>query len=148
MASYVFNKFKADLMAGNYNLQATNNTYTLALVTSAAFNGSVIDLATIDSGWDTLSATYDITNGSGYNTSGYSQVGLSGCSVTEDDTNNVGNWSASSIVWDNSTIDANGYVIYKTSNKNMICAIDFGSKLSTLNAQFSVSFPNGILNGR
>ena len=152
MASYFFNKFKGDLILGTYNLSAANNTYMVALVTSAAFldsSTSAIDyLSDITSTWNVLSATWDITTTSAYSSIGYTPLGLSGCNAYSDYTNYVGTWAANDVTWNNSTIDANGYVIYKASSNNMICAVDFGTILTSSNAPFIISFPNGIFNTR
>ena len=147
MASYVFNKFKSDLMQGLHNLSAANDVYKVALVVASAAGFSAITTAAdITATWNTLSATWDISNTSAYNSTNYSQVGLSGCGVTPNYGTEMGQWSASNVTWQNATIDTDGCVIYKDSNGAMVCAIDFGTKKSSSNGDFTIQWnSSGIL---
>jgi len=148
MASFVFNKFKADLMKGTHQLSATNDTYSVALVvTSAAFTPAASANADITSAWSDLSATWGIVGKEGYSSTEYTVKGLSGCTVSANNGNDKSVWDASDVTWPSSTIDADGAVIYRTSDGFMVCAMDFGSKKSSSNGDFTVQWnAAGILN--
>ena len=144
MASYIFTKFKNDLAQGSYNL--TGASYTLALTNApCAFNPPVNIVEAFQYPWSFLSGTWDISNTAGYNSTGYSPQTLV-TSLTPNYTTNLVNWSANTVTWNNATIDADGYVIYNAANGNMVCAVDFGMKISSNNAPYIISFPNGIMN--
>lgn len=147
MASFVFNSFKGKLFNGSISLSA-DESYSVSLITSAnVFSVSSSIVADITSAWGDLSATWDITSDETYNSVGYSPKVLSGCSVIVDNTTEKSKWYADNITWSSSTIDADGCVIYRTSDGAMICALDFGSRKSSSNGNFTIQWnANGILN--
>lgn len=147
MASYTFNKFKLELAKGNVDLEADDDIFEVALVVSAAaFSADVATMADISATWDTLSATWDISNVSAYNSTGYTSLGLSGCEVVQDDTNNRVRWTADNLTWNSATIDADGYVVFRASDGLMVVAGDKGSMQSSTNGNFTLQWDsNGIL---
>lgn len=151
MASYVFNKFKADLLRGQHVLSGANDIYSVALIVSAgAFSAAPATAADVSATWFDVSASWAINapgNSATYNGTNYTPKGLSGMTVTQDNTDNEAEWDASDVTWASSTIDADGCVIYKTSNGFMICGIDFGAKKSSSNGDFTIQWnTEGILN--
>jgi hypothetical protein len=147
MIKYTFNKFKSDVVLGQHNLSASDNTYYIALVNTLPFINIDTNMDT-DLGWNVLSASWDITNTSGYNTVGYSPAGLTTCTITTDNTNNLSKWSCDTVTWLSSTIDADGYVIYKGSDYTMVLVEEFDVKKQSSNASLSITFTNGLLNLR
>lgn len=144
MSSYIFNYFKSKLMKGTYNLSAANNTYKIGLVNASAFNQATADETQY---WNAVSANWSISADAGFNKAGYIDRALSGCNVSLSMTNNEARWSATNVTWSNSTIDARGAVIYKRTDSSLICAVDFGSKKSSSNGDFTISWNSeGIIN--
>jgi len=144
MASYVFNNFKSKLMKGTYNLSAANNTYKIGLINVSAFNQTNPDDTEF---WNSVSANWSITADPGYLAQNYIDRGLSGTNVSLALVANEARWSATNVTWASSTIDARGAVIYKRTDSSLICAIDFGSKKSSSNGDFTISWnAEGILN--
>lgn len=137
MASLVYNSYKEDLLNGNIDL--TNDTIKLALVTSSY---------TPDQ--DAHDFFNDVTNevsGTGY-TAGGKTLSVT---VSQDDTDNEGVFDAADVSWTSSTITARGAVIYKdtgnAATSNLICYIDFVTDRSSSNDIFTIQFDaEGILN--
>jgi len=149
MPSFVFNKFKGDLFGGAHVLSAANGTYAVALVVTSAAFASGVSATNIDSvsAWSALSATWGIAGKDGYNSTGYTPIGLSATVTSADTTTDKGVWAASNISWPSSTIDADGCVIYRVSDGAMVCAVDFGGKKSSSNGDFTIEWnAAGILN--
>lgn len=144
MSSYVFNYFKSNLMKGTYNLSAANNTYKIGLVNASAFNQAAADETQL---WKAVSANWSISADAGFNNVGYTDRGLSGSNVSLDLATNEARWSATNVTWASSTIDARGAVIYKATDTSLICAVDFGSKKSSSNGDFTITWnAQGIIN--
>ena len=146
MSSFVFDYFKAELLKGTVALSGADNDYYVALVNTSAFDTDTTDT----SAWNSVSANWDIGNDSGYNSNGYTSgvgLGLSGTTVSAALGADEARWDANDVTWASSTIDAYGAVIYRDSDKLLICAIDFQSVKSSSNGDFTISWnAQGIIN--
>jgi hypothetical protein len=138
MADVIYNSFKVDQMAGNINV--LTDTIKLMLVTSAYVPNQ-----------DTHTKRSDITNevvGAGYTAGG---VTLTGKTVTQNNTNNTGVFSASNITISDATLTARGGVLYHSrgglaSADELLGYLDFGANISSTAADFLITFnANGIL---
>ncbi len=96
---------------------------------------------------DTHDYKDDITNevtGTGYTAGGAT---LSGKTVTQDNTNNLGVFDANDVTWSSSTITARGAVLYKdtgtASTSPLICYFDFGSDKSSVSGDFTIQWNSG-----
>jgi len=148
MANYIFDNAKEMFAKGllNFNNPA-DGLFRIALVTSDVFTGNNINNKTL---WSDIS-NYHILNNSSYSKINYptsstepgsplKNVGISKIS----DINNDGypdiKVYADDIVYNASTIDADGAVIIRgTSTSNvydLICALDFGVRKSSNNGAF------------
>lgn len=129
MANVIYNSFKKDIQSGNINL--SSDTIKVALVTSSY---------TPDQ--DAHTKFSDITNevsGTGYTAGG---AALSGLTVTQDNTNNRGVFSATNASWSSSTITAHAAILYKStgtsSTSPLVAYIDFGADYSTSSSTFFI----------
>jgi len=131
MADVIYNSFKKDIMDGTIDLDT--DTFKIMLVTSAY---------TPDQ--DAHSTRANVSNevtGTGYTAGGET---LTGTTVTQDNTNNRGEWDFDDPSWASSTITARGAVIYQSnggasSADPLICYLDFGSDQSSSNGSFTIN---------
>lgn len=135
MSSYVFNQFKSELADGNVDL--VTDLFSVALITSGAFANSTTPASvTAFSGYfqDNYEINSTVASAAGYNSIGYvtSAIGVanSGTQSIIDRSNvateTVKVWHITpSVQWDNTTIDADGYVIYRTSDSLPVLACQF-----------------------
>lgn len=140
MASVIYNSFKRDIMNGSIDLDT--DTIKVLLVT-----------ASYTPNQDAHDKRDDITNevaaAGGYSTGGEA---LSTKSVTADNTDNEGVFTADPLTWAASTITARGAVLYKSrggasSADELICYIDFGSDKISSSGDFTITWnAEGILN--
>lgn len=148
MASFVFNHFKEKLIKGGESDEAIlhpgnpGNAFCVALVTSAVFNTSTSTIK----GTQFFQHIWDISNNSGYNSSGYTSGAklvyvssvLGGGTTTTSVLFSDVNTFLTDIVWTDSTIDARGAVIYQVSTGLNVIAIDFGEKKSSTEGTFRI----------
>lgn len=139
VANAIFNSFKRDIANGSIDLDT--DTINIMLVTSSY-------TPDIDAHTKRSDVTDEVANGNGYTTGGQA---LAGKAVAVDNTNDRATFDATDPVWSSATITARGAVIYKarggaSSADELICYIDFGSDVSSTNANFTVQFDSaGIL---
>lgn len=131
MASGIYNRFKANLMNKEIDLEA--DTIKVALL-----NNSHSFTAT-NTVWGDVS-TNEIT-GTGYTTGGKT---LANKSVTEASTTK---WDADDVVWSTATLTAYHAVIYDvTATSNLIASIDFGGAQSVTAADLTIEWDtDGII---
>jgi len=140
MSDIIFNKFKAGLLQGSYNLTTlpvwvalVNNSYTPNIDTHL---------------YGTSPRVYEIT-GSGYAAGG---LALSGPNVLQDNTGDRGILYGTNIAWDNATFIARGAVLYGSSGAGMasdplLCYFDFTTDKSVTAGTFAIQWSaNGIIN--
>lgn len=130
MASGVYNRFKANLMNKEVDLE-----------------GDTIKIALYDNSHSFTAADTDYTTSNELaTTGGYTQGGqaLDNKSVTEAATTK---WDADDEVWTSSTFTAYHAVIYDTSVTNdLIASIDFGGAQTVLSGTFTIQFDSdGII---
>jgi hypothetical protein len=135
MASGVYNRFKAEIMKGTYDL--VNDTVYAALLNGVhAFN---VDHNT----WSDVSANE--ISGSGYTANGNA---LAGKAVTQDQTDNEGVFDANNSVWTSASFTADHCVIRDlTASNNLVCSIDFGGNQTVTSGTFTIQWnTEGVLN--
>lgn len=131
MANVIYNRFKANLMNKETDLEA--DTIKVMLTTSAYTPTATHNVKT------------DITNevsGTGYTAGG---AALASKTVTQAATTA---WDAADLTWASSTITARVAVIYDDTmtNKDLICAFDFGSDQSSSGGNFTLQWnASGII---
>ena len=138
MADVIYNSFKVQI--GNGGIDFDTDDIKGALVTS----GYTPDQ-------DSHDFFDDITNevvGAGYSAGGMS---LTTKTVTQDNTDNEGVYSADNLTWTSSTITARGLVLYKDTGtpatSPLICYFDFVSDKTSSSSDFTVQWAaEGILN--
>lgn len=119
--------FKVQILNGQHNFSA--NTFKLALYTSSA---------TINENTTAYSVTNEVASTGNYSAGGNT---LS-VSVTPTNTGNVAFISFSNTSWANSTITANGALIYNANLANAaVCVLAFGGDKTSTNGTFAVNFP-------
>jgi len=135
MANLVYSSFKRDIMNGSIDLDS--DTIRVLLVTSSYTPSA------------SHSKRSDITNevvGTGYTAGGLT---LTSPSVTVSGSN--GRFTASNILWPESTITARGAVIYKSrggaaSDDELIGYVDFVTDRISTNGDFAINWnASGIL---
>jgi hypothetical protein len=130
MANFVYNKFRAGLLQGSYNLTTmvikvllATNTYSPD-IDAHGYRGSISMTANLEIG------------GSGYSTGGLT---LSGPNVQQDNTAEQGRLYGTAIVWTPLTAGSIKYaVLWGSSGLGvysgpLICALDLGTDSSTSN---------------
>ena len=130
MASGIYNRFKANLMNKEVDLEA--DTINVALYdNSHAFTASDTDYTT----------TNELATAGGYTQGGQA---LANKSVTEAATTY---WDADDISWTSATFSTYHCVIYDTSVTNdLICSIDFGGEQTVTSGTFTIQWhANGII---
>lgn len=131
MASLIYNSFIRDLAVGN--IDADTDTFYAMLVTSAYTENK-----------DTHDRRDDVTNevtGTGY-TAGGQAITVTVAAV--DTANDRVVITLAQVVWSSSTITARKMVVYKrrggaSSADELVCVIDFGSDVISVNGAFTVT---------
>lgn len=135
MANLVYNSFKQGLLAGSFNLTATN-AIKVALVTSG-YTPSI----------DNDSLFTDVTDevtGIGYSAGGKA---LSNVTITQNNTTDLGYLDADDVTWTTSSLTARAAVLYQVSDGKLICYIDFGSDKISQIGSFTIQWnTSGIIN--
>jgi hypothetical protein len=136
MPSVVYNNFKAAVLGGNFSLSASDPSgYNLILM--SGYSPDIVD----DVVYSDISSLE--TSGTGYTAGGKE---LSAMSLSADNTNDRGVWDSDDVTFSDSTITADGAVLYKVADGNLICYIDFGSFKSSSAGDFNIAWNvNGIL---
>ena len=121
--------FKAELMKGLHNFTAsTGNTFKIALYTSSA---------TLSASTTAYSATNEVSG------TGYTAAGATLTNVTPVTSGTTAYTDFADVTWSNSTITANGAMIYNSTSSNAAVAIlAFGGDKSSSAGDFTISFPN------
>ncbi|AXQ69160.1 hypothetical protein HOU02_gp136 [Caulobacter phage CcrBL9] len=134
MASLVYNSMLDDLVKGAINFNS--DTFKVMLVTSAYTPNK-----------DTHTRKNQVTNevtGTGYTAGGQA----SAVTITSDTTNDREDLSFATVTWTSATITARAAVIYKdtgtASTSPLVAYVDFGSDVSSTNANFAVSFSSPL----
>ncbi len=126
MASGIYNRFKANLMKKDIDLEV-DTIKVMLLSSSHAFNPDHNLVSQISAN--------EIT-GTGYTAGG---AALANKTVTQDDTNDKAKWDADDVSWQNSTITARFAVLYDANN-NLIACIDFTEDKSSSNGEFKIQW--------
>lgn len=121
--------FKSELMSALHDFDNPGgNTFKIALYTSSANLGASTTA---------YSGTNEVSNGNGYTTGGET---LTSVSPTTSGTTAYVDFA--DVTWANSTITANGALIYNNTNANRaVVTLAFGSDKSTSNGDFKIIFP-------
>ena len=132
MASGIYNRFKANLMNKEVDLEADT-------IKTALFNNSHTFTAS-NTDYSDVSAN-ELASGSGYTTGGET---LAGKAVTEAATTK---WDATDEAWTSATFTAYHAVIYDTSVTNdLIASIDFGGAKAVSSGTFTIQWSaSGII---
>lgn len=130
MASIVYNSFVNDIAIGTVDVD--NDTFFVMLVNGYVENKAHTRLSDIRA---------SEVSGTGYTANGVATT----LSVTQDDVNNRLDIDFTNVSWSNSTVSADGCVIYKNqgatdADKPLVCFVDFGQVISSTNAAFAVTF--------
>ncbi|MDP3789140.1 MAG: hypothetical protein Q8R48_01930 [Candidatus Omnitrophota bacterium] len=126
MASGIYNRFKANLMKKDIDLEV-DTIKVMLLSSSHAFNPDHNLVSQISAN--------EIT-GTGYTAGG---AALANKTVTQDDTNDKAKWDADDVSWQNSTITARFAVLYDANN-NLIACIDFAEDKSSSSGEFKIQW--------
>lgn len=132
MASGIYNRFKANLMNKEVDLEA--DTIQVALLDD---NHS---FSATDNTWSDVSANE--ISGTGYTASGAT---LDGKSVTQAATTK---WDATDVSWTSATFSAYHAVIWDDSvgTDDLICSIDFGGEQQVTSGTFTIQWDSdGII---
>lgn len=133
MASGIYNRFKANLMTKEIDLEA--DTIKAALLNdSHAFSAA-------HNQWSEVSAN-ELANGNGYTTGGEALVSKA---VTQAATTK---WDAADVEWTSATFTAYHAVIYDDTllNDDLICSIDFGGAKTVSAGTFKIEWhADGII---
>src|SRR5574343_74294 len=125
MASGIYNRFKANLMNKEVDLEA-DTINVMLLSGSHSFTATHNTIADV------------ITNqisGAGYLSGG---TILSGCSVTQGATTK---WDGNNTNWNSGTFTASHAVIFDvTASNNLICSIDFGGAQSVSSGTLTIEW--------
>lgn len=120
--------FKQGLMQGLHDFDNPGgNTFKIALYTSTA---------TLGASTTAYSATNEVTG------TGYTAGGNTLTSVSPTTSGTTAYVDFADTTWANSTITANGALIYNANSSNASCVVlAFGSDKSSSNGDFSIIFP-------
>jgi hypothetical protein len=135
MATQVFNSFKSAVMGGNISLSAD----TIKVALTSAYTPDI-------SAHNTYSDITNEVNGStGYTLGGET---LTGVTLVQDNGDSEGVMDANDVTWENSTITANGAVLYDVTNNNQLIGyVDFLSDKSSSGSTFTIVWNSeGVLN--
>ncbi|AFU87243.1 hypothetical protein Ccr2_gp074 [Caulobacter phage Ccr2] len=134
MASLVYNSMLHDLVNGD--IAFDTDTFKVMLVTSAYTPNK-----------DTHTRKNQVTNevtGAGYTAGGQN----SAVTITPDTANDREDLSFATVTWTSATITARAAVIYKdtgtAATSPLIAYVDFGTDVSSTNANFAVSFSSPL----
>lgn len=121
--------FKKELMQGVHDFTTTTgDTFKIALYTSSA---------TLSASTTAYSTTNEVTG------TGYTAGGITLTNVTPTTSGTTAYTDFSDVTWSDSTITANGAMIYNSSESNAAVAIlAFGGDKSSSAGDFTISFPN------
>jgi hypothetical protein len=127
MASGIYNRFKANLMNKEVDLEA--DTIKVALLdTDHTFTAT-------NTVWSDISSNDLTTAGTGYTAGGAT---LSGKAVTEGATTK---WDAVDVQWTGSTFTAYHAVVYDTTvSNNLIASYDFGGAQTVTSGTFTIQW--------
>lgn len=137
MASGIYNRTKYNLAKKLMDFSA--DTFKVILLTNShsftASNNVLTDINTNE-----ISGA----SGTGYTTNG---VTLGSLSLTQDDGNNLAQWTAANAVWSSATFTAYFAAIYDSSVSNtLVACIDFGGAKSVTSGTFTIQWSgNGII---
>lgn len=120
------NSFKQEILQGAHT---SGNTYKIALYTQAA--------ASLSASTTVYTGTGEIANGNGYTTGGTS---LSGFNVTLSGSTAILDWTTDP-TWPASTITADCFLIYNSTNGNKAVYVGTFTSTSSTNGTFTVVFP-------
>jgi len=121
--------FKSELMSALHDFDNPGgNTFKIALYTSSA---------TLGASTTAYSATNEVATGGGYTAGGNT---LTSVSPTTSGTTAYVDFADTT--WSNSTITANGALIYNANSSNAaVVVLAFGSDKSSSNGDFTIIFP-------
>lgn len=139
MASGVYNRFKANLLKGYVDVDGSGS--------------HVMNVALLDSNY-TFNADHNIwtqisgdeVSGTGYTAGGQA---IANTTATQDDTDDEGVFDGDDVTWSSSTITARFAIVYDNTltNKDLVCAFDFGSDQSSSSGDFTIQWnAEGIIN--
>lgn len=135
MATQVYNSFKSAIMGGSISLSAD----TIKVALTSAYTPDI-------SAHSTYSDITTEVNGSiGYTLGGET---LTSVTLIQDNGDDEGVMDAADVTWENSTITANGAVLYdSTYNNQLIGYVDFLSNKSSSGSTFTIVWNSeGVLN--
>ena len=135
MATQVYNSFKSAIMGGSISLSAD----TIKVALTSAYTPDI-------SAHSTYSDITTEVNGSiGYTLGGET---LTSVTLIQDNGDDEGVMDAADVTWENSTITANGAVLYDSSyNNQLIGYVDFLSSKSSSGSTFTIVWNSeGVLN--
>jgi hypothetical protein len=120
--------FKSELMTATHDFTAsTGNTFKIALFTSTA---------SLDADTTAYATTNEVTG------TGYTAGGASLTNVTPTTSGTTAYTDFSDVTWSNSTITANGALIYNSTNDDAaVCVLSFGADKSSSSGDFTITFP-------
>lgn len=121
--------FKSELMSGLHDFDNPGgNTFKIALYTSSATLGAATTAYT--------------TSGEIAATGGYTAGGETLTSVSPTTSGTTAYVDFADVTWSNSTITANGALIYNANSSNAsVVTLAFGSDKSSSNGDFTIVFP-------
>lgn len=132
MASGIYNRFKANLM--NKEVDLEGDTIRIALLNSSH------SFTATDNTWSDVSANE--VSGTGYTANGEA---LANKSVTQGSTTK---WDADNVTWSGCTFNVSHAVIYDDTlaNDDLICSIDFGGQETLSDQTLTIEFDSdGII---
>jgi hypothetical protein len=142
MANVIYNAFKFAQLGGDAThapIDLNTDTIKIALVTS-----SYVPDQDADAFWSTPDA-YEVSS-AGYDAGGATLA----VTLSQDNTNNLGKFTATAVTWTAVTLTARGAVIYKynadPAAAQLICYQDFGTDKTATGVDFTVTpHASGIL---
>ena len=139
ITSSLVNTFKAELLGGGHNFNASGDTpagdaFKIALYT----NSTTIDTTTTAYG----GPTNEVASGGGYTTGGeaMTNTGVGTTTVTS-----FTDWS--DVSWTSASFTTRGCLIYNTTSitgltaNRAVCSIDFGGDKTVSSGTFTIQFP-------
>lgn len=115
MASLIYNRFKADLLQGDIDVDTIGDTIKVQLHTSSY---------TPDKDHNVIGdLTNELAAGGGYTTGGET---VASQTVTQDDTNDLAKWDADDLTWSALTATFRYAILVDVTNTNsLIACVDF-----------------------
>ena len=137
MACYVYNSAKVALMSGGIDLDTDDMR---VLLTTSSYTPNI----------DSHSKVSHITNEC--TGSGYARKALASETVTQDNTNNRGGFSATNVTWTAANFGSPAYaVIYKYNSAAtaaaLLCCVDLTPVVATSGDDFTVAWAGGSSSG-